>query len=259
MTKILIGPAGSKGNTLEGVKWVAENNLDSLEVEYTYGVNMSNSKAKEIGELAKKLNVKLSVHAPYYINLASKEKAKRSASKKRILDSCERAHYLGASNVVFHAAFYQGLDEEEVYRIVKEAITEIQAVITKNKWNVTLCPEVTGKKTQFGGLDILLRLKKVTGCGICVDFAHMKARENGNVDFGEEIKKLDGLDLHAHYSGINFGEKGEKNHIPIDEKEWKSLVDLIKKSKIKSINFICEAPDIYSDALKMKKISEKFS
>ena len=74
---IKIGPAGSSGlGNEEGIKEVSENKLDALEVEFTYGVKMSLEKAKSIGELAKSLKINLSIHAPYYINLASKEKEK---------------------------------------------------------------------------------------------------------------------------------------------------------------------------------------
>jgi deoxyribonuclease-4 len=128
--KILFGPAGSAGlGNEEGVKHTKELGLEAMEVEFTYGVRMSNSDAKKVGEIAKKLGIKLSVHAPYYINLASKEKAKIEASKKRILQSCERAHYLNASPVVFHAGFYQGREKEEVYNLIKKEIIDLQKTI----------------------------------------------------------------------------------------------------------------------------------
>ncbi len=141
MTKILFGSAGSAGlGNEEGVKHSKELGLDAMEVEFTYGVRMSNAEAKKLGEIAKKLGIKLSVHGPYYVNLASKEKAKLNASKKRILMSCERAHYLGASPVVFHSGYYQGRTEEEVYKLIKEALIDIQKTIKKNKCNVKLAP-----------------------------------------------------------------------------------------------------------------------
>src|SRR5210317_2437166 len=101
---IKIGPAGSSGlGNLKGVSKVAEMDMDCMEVEFTYGVRMDLKTAKEVGGLAQEKGIILSVHAPYYINLASDEEEKFVASKKRILDSCERAAALGARNVVFHA------------------------------------------------------------------------------------------------------------------------------------------------------------
>ncbi|MGD8462003.1 MAG: TIM barrel protein, partial [Desulfobacterales bacterium] len=87
---IKIGPAGSEGlGNLEGVRKVARMQLDCMEVEFTYGVRLSVKDAREVGALAKDKGIVLSVHAPYYINLASDEKEKIQASKQRIVDSCQ--------------------------------------------------------------------------------------------------------------------------------------------------------------------------
>src|SRR5210317_1038897 len=101
---IRIGPAGSNGlGNLKGVSNVAEIGLDCMEVEFTYGVRMDLETAKDVGALAKEKGIILSVHAPYYINLASDETEKFTASKERILASCERANAMGARYVTFHA------------------------------------------------------------------------------------------------------------------------------------------------------------
>ncbi|MBW2966169.1 TIM barrel protein [Candidatus Woesearchaeota archaeon] len=253
--RILFGPAGSAGlGNEEGVKHAKELGLGALEVEFTYGVRMSNAEAKKVGEIAKKLGIKLSVHGPYYINLASKEKTKLNASKKRILMSCERAHYLGASPVVFHSGYYQGRDENEVYNIIKEAIVDMQKTIKKNKWNVKLAPEVTGKESQFADLDTLLKLKKDISCDICVDFAHLYAREQGKIDFNEIMKKIKHLShIHCHFSGITYTAKGERSHKVMDRKFFMPLAKAIKKHKPKSMVIINESPDIFGDAVKMQQ------
>lgn len=253
--RILFGNAGSAGlGNEEGVKHSKELNLDAMEVEFTYGVKMSNSTAKKVGEIAKKLGIKLSVHAPYYINLASKEKIKLEASKKRILQSCERAHYMNASPVVFHAGFYQGRSEEEVYQIIKEQIIDLQKTIKKNRWDLRLAPEVTGKASQFADLDTLLKLKKETGCSICVDFAHLYARNQGKIDFDEVMKKIKNLPhVHCHFSGINYTAKGERSHKLLDKPFFTKLAKAIKKIKPKSLTIINESPDVFGDAVKMKK------
>src|SRR3989338_5638748 len=88
---IKIGPAGSSGlGNEEGIRHAKELGLSALEVEFTYGVRMSNDEAKKIGLLAQELGISLSIHAPYYINLNSEERPKVHASKTRILQSCER-------------------------------------------------------------------------------------------------------------------------------------------------------------------------
>jgi len=252
MSKILIGPAGTGGSSEEGFKLIKKSGLDAVEIEFTYSVWMKKEDAVEINKLNKELKLVLSIHAPYFINLASKEKAKLNASKKRILQSCERASFLGASPVVFHAGYYQGRGAEEVYAIVKDAVLELQEEIKARKWKVELAPETTGKPSQFAGLDELLRFKKETGCSICVDFAHLYARSQGKIDYNNILKKIRSLPhIHCHFSGITYSTKGERAHILLKKEFFMPLAKAIKKYKPTSMVIINESPDIFGDAVKM--------
>ena len=252
---IRLGPAGSSGlGNIEGVRLVKKLGLDAMEVEFTYGVRMSVSAAKEVGEEAKKLGISLSVHAPYYINLASADKVKRNASEKRILDSCERGHFFGSAKspapVVFHAGFYQGRDKGLVYGLVKDSVERIQKAIKDRGWHVVLCPETTGKASQFGDVDELVRLSEETGCSITVDFAHLKARNNGRIDYDDIMKKLKHFKhIHCHFSGIEYTDKGERRHIITKDKDIKELFGYLKKYKIDA-TVINESPDPVKDSLK---------
>ena len=136
MAMIKIGTAGTSGlGYPNGLAHCKELGLDALEVEFTHGVHMKNETANEVGEIAKQNKIGLSVHAPYFINLASDEKPKVTASKKRILDSCERAHHLGAKYVVFHAGFYGKKEREDVYSIISNEIADLLETIKKKKLN----------------------------------------------------------------------------------------------------------------------------
>lgn len=256
---IKLGPAGSSGlGNIEGVKLVKKLGLDAMEVEFTYGVRMSIDAAKEVGDEAKKLGIRLSVHAPYYVNLASDDKAKQKASKKRILDSCERGNCFGTEQeptpIVFHAGFYQGKDKEDVYRLIKKSVQNMQETIEQKKWNVVLCPETTGKASQFGDIDDLLRLSKETKCGITVDFAHLRARNNGELDYKQIMEKLKHLKhIHCHFSGIEWTAKGERRHLITDKKDIKELLDWIKKYKL-DVTIINESPDPVGDSMKAKEL-----
>jgi deoxyribonuclease-4 len=255
---IFLGPGGTSGLGYdEGLKEIHKHGLKALEVEFTYGVRMTNVEAKRVGELAKKYGVRLSVHAPYYINLASEEKKKIHASMKRILDSCERAHHLKASHVVFHSAFYQKRTPEQVFEMVENAVIEMKEKIKENKWDVKLAPETTGKKSQFSGLDDLLELKKKTKCDICVDFAHLFARDGGVIDYEDVFSKIKKLEhIHSHFSGIEYTEKGERRHKITEPKVITPLAKHILKNKV-DITVINESPDPVGDSVKMQKIIEK--
>jgi deoxyribonuclease-4 len=250
---IRIGPAGSSGlGNLKGVHKVAEKGLDCMEVEFTYGVRMDLETSREVGAFAKEKGIVLSVHAPYYINLASDEKEKIAQSKVRILDSCQRAHALAARNVVFHAGFYQKKSAEQTYRMIKKAIVSLQKQTKHRGWKVKLCPEITGKPSQFGSLEEILRLRKETGCGLTVDFSHLYARQQGVIDYRRLLKKLPKT-FHAHFSGIEYGEKGEKKHVITKKKFFLPLAEaLIERNA--NVTIINESPQPYEDALMMKKV-----
>ena len=124
---VRVGPAGI-GTGDEIFPELSSLGITAAEVEFVRRIYMTNKSAKKIGKTAEKFGVKLSVHAPYYINLTSEKKDVIVASKKRILSSCERAHHLGASCVVFHAAYYGKNSPEETFDLVKKEILDMQKV-----------------------------------------------------------------------------------------------------------------------------------
>ncbi len=257
MSKIIFGPSGlgPVSSAIKVLEHLKKKGILACEIAFTYGVYIKQEDAKIIGKKAKELGIFLSIHAPYYINLNSIEKSKIFMSKKRILDCCEIAQLLGAKRVVFHAGFYGKMEKEKTFENIKEQINELLIEIKKNKWNVELCPEVMGKKNVFGSIEEISRLVKETGCGFCIDFAHVLARY-GERNFEEIKKSFPQKKWHCHFSGIVYGEKGEKNHIPTEKKEWEILFDFLKKLD-KEVVIICEAPDPLGDVIKGKKIFDK--
>jgi len=263
MTKILLGPAGTPAkNTFEGVSKIKELGLQAMEVQFSHGMNMSETLAKKIGEEQKRIGTRLSVHAPYYINLASEDKKKREESKKRIINSCDRAHLMGASPVVFHPAYFGKHEKERVFQMAKEAIDDIMKIIKKNGWKVQLAPETTGKHSALGSLDETIHLVKETKCSMCVDFAHLYARNYGKINYAEILDKVSKLKinhLHCHFSNINYTSKGEQNHMNLDHQpDFTPLAkELIKRRKPEAITIICESPITWKDSLKMRQILER--
>lgn len=263
MSEIRLGPAGTPGkSTLEGVSKVRELGLHAMEVEFVHGIMMKNELARKIGEEARKHGTSLSVHAPYFVNLNSAEPEKIESSKKRILDSCERGHLMGARKIVFHPAFYGKASAEKTFQTTKAHILDIQTTIRKKDWKVELAPETTGKTSVFGSLDETIRLVKETGCSLCVDFAHLWARNRGNISYPEILDKVEKeikpKDLHIHFSGIAYGMKGERNHELMNDKN-PPFTPLAKEILGRDLNvtIISETPDTWKGSLKMKDIFEK--
>lgn len=259
--KIFLGPAGTptftSGGSAEGVEDIAKMGLNAMEVQFTFGVKMSSATAVKIGKIAAERGVRLSIHAPYYINLCQQDKTKLEKSKKWILLSAERAKELGAKIIVFHPGAYGKLDSEQAVEYVTNVCKELV-----KKVDVTLGLETTGKKGQFGTLDEVVKIcKAVKGCEPVVDFAHIFARNGGVINYAEVFGKLKQLNLdvlHCHFSGINYGPKGERNHLPISSNQpnFEELAKTLIKHK-QNIAIICESPLLEQDSLRMKKIFEK--
>ena len=137
---------------------------------------------------------------------------------------------MGARNVVFHAGFYQGRSSEKTFSRIAREMEKLQAFVQKNRWAVVLCPETTGKPSQFGSLDECLRLHRKTGCGFTVDFSHLLARAAGRLDYGDVLDRLPPR-FHAHFSGIDYGPKGERRHLKTTPKFFLPLAEaLVRRS-----------------------------
>ncbi|MDI6783156.1 MAG: deoxyribonuclease IV [bacterium] len=274
-TKLLFGPAGTphsskSSSSVDGVKRIAELGLGCMELEFVQGVRMGAETAKQVQVAMQEAGVRLSVHAPYYINLTSKEIEKQQASIKRILDSARIGWLCGADSVVFHAAFYQGEDPKKVYQGVKSHLQDIVAILKKEKNQTWIRPETTGKGSQFGTVEEIIQLSlEIDRVLPCVDFSHLHARSNGKMNSYNEFagvlellnKKLGrkALDtMHIHISGIKYGEKGEREHLNLKDSDFKyqELLKAFRDFKIAGY-VICESPNLEEDALLLKKTYEK--
>ncbi|MEW6222340.1 MAG: TIM barrel protein [Candidatus Hadarchaeota archaeon] len=271
---IYLGPAGiplsSKGHgSIEGLRRVAELGLNAMEIEFVRGVAMGNETAKEVGKLAKELKIDLSVHCPYFINLCSQEKPKLEASKKRILDSVERAHYLGAHVAVFHPGFYGTLTPEAALDAVKAAdLDMLDRTKSMGINGVALGHETTGKVSAFGTLEELVELsKQVSRCVPVIDFSHLWARAAGRINYPEIFEKLRPLNLkhlHSHFTSMEWapakvpGQGNERRHLPIrfNEPPFLPLAKEVVKRKI-DITLISESPLLEQDSLEMKRVFER--
>ena len=162
---------------------------------------------------------------------------------------------MGARKVVFHAGFYQKRSPRETYRLIRDQVIDLQQHIRKAAWQVALCPEITGKPSQFGAPEELLELMQDTGCGITVDFAHLYARNQGVIDYSK-IMKLLPKKFHAHFSGIEYTAKGEKKHIRAQPAHFRPLLDALMQHH-KNVTRICESPKPFEDAVMMKGMLEQ--
>jgi len=252
---IKFGPAGlGPVKTAEAVlESYHKKGFKACEIAFTYSVYIKNEKdAIRIGKKAKDLDIDLSIHAQYWVNLNSAEKEKIEATKKRILDCCRVGDLLQAKVVVFHPGFY-GKTKDTAYEKIKSGITDIMKEIKKNNWKIKIAPETMGKVNVFGSAEEVAKLVKDTGCSFCIDFAHILAREK-SVDYAKIKKLFPQKDWHVHFSGIVYGEKGEKHHKTTEKEEWKKLLKNLPKDK--NIRIINESPSMVEDSLEGLKLSK---
>ena len=254
---IKFGPAGIGG--INEIQFMLERykefGLKAAEIPFTYRIWINDLKdAKKIKELAKKNGIELSIHAPYWINLNSIDKIKIERSEQRILKCCEIGKHLGVKKVIFHCGYYGKMEKEETFQNIKQKILEMQEIIKKKKLGVKLCPEIIGKKNVFGSISEISRLVKETKCGFCIDFAHVLARY-GRHDFASLKKNFPQKNWHCHFSGIEYGEKGEKRHKLTSEKDIKTLISNLPKDK--NIVIINESPSPIEDSLLSIKMLKK--
>jgi len=266
---LFFGPAGvpaSAGSTEEGVRLVSRLGLNALEVEFVRGVRMKEEEAHRVGRTAADLGVRLSAHAPYYINLNSRNADIIKRSKEHILLTLRRAHDLGAKIIVVHAGFYSEMPSEAATEIMARGVAEVrERADAEGLSDVALGLETMGKKASWGTLREMRRVcSQVRNVQPVVDFAHLHARGHGSLrtaaDFAKVIADFERFKapyLHAHFTGIEWGPSGEKRHLEVSSgsPDFALLAPLLLE-KDYDITLICESPLLEKDALAMKRLFE---
>lgn len=257
------------GGTVEGLKHAKKLGINAMEMEWVQSVPKDPERMALIRKTAEELDIALTVHAPYYVNLNSLEPAKLEASMMRVTNALSMGQLAGVRSVCVHAAFNQGLSPEKVYSNVAKAMEKMLKQKAKLFPDVNLALETMGKHSQFGTLEEVLKISREFGQYPCIDPAHMHARSNGKVnteaewhemfDVYEEYLGSKALTyMHMHFSGIAYGESGEKKHLPIQESDanWRGFLRVLKDRKIGGV-VVNESPLLEKDTLLLKETYAK--
>jgi deoxyribonuclease-4 len=256
-------PSSVKGKgSIEGVREVARLGLDAMEVEFVRGARMGVEKAEKLGDVARRLGIRLSVHAPYFVNICSRKPDVVEKSRKWLLDCARAGFHFGASVIVFHPCIRTAEEvvTEKVQHIVEDNCTDVVEQMKKEGIFVPLGLETSGRHFQFGTIEQIRRVNyQVPGTTIVVDFAHLHAYGGGCLNspeaFGEVLDSLDGKSVHAHFEGIKYNEHGEKEHMPVEvnEPDFNHLASALLDRDIE-VTLICESPLLELDTLRLKKV-----
>lgn len=267
MDKLLFGISGlpigdgkTKYTYKNAIEYLDGIGLDAMELPFVHSVNVTDKNKDAINEAKKEKNFYLSAHGSYYINLNGEEDTIQK-SIERIVKGAEGLKKVEGRSLIFHPGYYLKNTSEETFDKIKQSLGSLPY------FGVDYRLETTGKPTQFGSLEENVALcKEIKSCKLCIDFSHLHARLNGalksytdfaeileyvRVNLGEEALE----DLHIHISGIEYGPKGEKKHLPFTESDfdYKACLTALKDFKVKGC-VICESPLLEKDALLIKEI-----
>ena len=275
----IFGPAGNSDSfsavyksSLDAPGWLAGLGLDCYEYQCGKGVNVGEETARKLGEKAAGAGIRLSLHAPYFINLANPDPESLKKTTGYILAACRAADWMGANRVVVHTGALMKRTRREALDIALRSMVEVLAACDGEGFgHIALCPETMGKINQLGDLDEVLELCQLDKRLVpTVDFGHLYARSLGELEGREAcVKMLDRMEemlgaerasvFHSHFSKIQFTPNGgEKMHLTFDQEEFgpdpAPLMEEVARRGW-SPTFICESAGTQAeDALMMKKL-----
>ena len=256
-----------KGGSVQALECSKKLGLGAFELEFVRGVKLKEETAKKIKSEAEKHNIKLSAHAPYWVNCCATDPQKQETTKRNLFEAAQAASWAGARVAVFHPGYYQGKSREECFNLLKSRFEELREKLEENKIkNVAFGAETVGKKSQYGSLGECIELQqKIPEIMLVIDFAHVHARGDWELKTESDYLKIfDYLErelpgyldnFHAHFSGIEYSEKGERKHIPLKPENapsYRALMKVLAEQGYSGV-IISESPKLEYDALKMKK------
>ncbi|MBS7401829.1 MAG: TIM barrel protein [Eubacteriales bacterium] len=227
---VLFGPSGNDekfyadGNqsSVDAPRWLAGMGLTAYEISFGRGIRMTDKTAQVIGAQASAHGIRISVHAPYYINLANA--ANLEKNYHYIKRSLELLQLMGGDRLVVHTGCQMQMTRAEALQNCRDSLQIIlQRLHEDGIENYWLCLETMGKYTQIGNLDEI--------CDLCaldpkhlmptVDLGHMNCLAQGQLDLPrvfEQIKVFP--QVHFHISFIEYNLKGEIRHVTLADEKY---------------------------------------
>lgn len=206
-------------------KWLSSIGLDIFEMQMTYGPRTKEDTCKEMRLMAADYNIKITVHASYYIVFTSSENQKIEQSKETLKRTYELANLLGSDIIVLHPGPLYGEKSDIVANRFLNNISNFFNGFSQDKIGLFL--ETAGKKGQLGSVEEVIQFsKEIKGCFPCFDFGHIHARTVGSLNseknimlLFETMQNLGAFNsrYHIHYTPIDYSSQGEKVHKAIND------------------------------------------
>lgn len=255
--------------------WLKEHSLTAFEYQCGHGVRISDDAADDFRYLAETQNLRLSIHAPYYISLSSTDPEKRDNSIKYILDTLNAAKHMGADRIVVHSGSCGSITRAEALKLASDTLRKAIKAADENGFsNIHICPETMGKVKQLGNVDEVIKLCLIDERLLpTIDFGHVNAMSLGEYKTKDKIAEIfDKIEntlggyraknFHAHYSRIEYTRAGEKKHHTMAETEFEPdfepIAELLAERNL-TPRIICESAGTQTvDSMKMQEIYRTF-
>jgi len=252
--------------------WLRSIDLDWVELQCTYGVKMKDDQALLYKRLADENNIGISLHAPYFITLASNKNEVVKNSKERILQCFALADKINSKRIIFHPGHFTNNADDSRKTAIKKIVNGLNELKNDVPDGINIFPETAGKRSQIGSVEEILDIcEQVSYARPCIDVAHVHGFERGCLKTPESIidilniieKRLGAEYLkqtHFHMYPVEIDNNGEKKHKAfhdrIEEKQndffespadryyplAEDFITAIKAKDIKPV-IICEARD----------------
>ena len=261
-------------HTIEAGKWLNNQGLNCFEYSFGRGVQIKSATANEIGKEFAQNDVEISVHAPYFINLATQEDAKAENNHRYIMDSLAALREFGGKRCVFHPGSPLKTDRSEAMKTLLKRFETVLKLKEDNGFSdLLLCPETMGKKAQLGDLEEVISMCNIGDETIvpCIDFGHLNSRDCGIYFSSDDYKRtidrlLEGVGerktdrMHVHFSKIQYTANGELRHLTFEDEiygpRFEPLMEVFAEYKLNPY-IICESAGTQTrDALAMKRYYE---
>lgn len=230
------------------------------------GITDSFGELYKIGEIAKRLDVNVLLHTPYYMDLGSNNELTDSC-----IDSIRRAativNALDGKVVVTSLGLYTGkLPDEEIDANIEENLADIMSWWKDNRIRPKLGLEISGHQSVYGSLDQILDLcDSIDGVIPVINFPHYHSRTNGSlveskdfIDLIQQVEPYSKDGIYAAFAGVEYSNSNERRLTPIKKGDLKfeplaeALCTLNPEATI-----ISSSPLLEHDAMYMRIINER--
>lgn len=221
------------------------------------------------GKLAKELDIQLSLHAPYYMDLLDEGEI-GDKSYNHLKWSLIIGKAMGCKRIVTHTGFYKSSKKDTM-----ERAASIYKKITKSfppsKGYPYVGVEVSGKNEIFANsADLMSLAKKVKDIEPVLNFPHVHSQGDGSLieikDFEAQIseyRKYAKGDLYTEFSGVEYKDHNEVKLTAIKHGDLKfetlaeSLVDLQDDMTIISSSPLLEHDAQYMYLIYLRAMGKK--